>query len=336
MECGENQMPKQQPLELYLGPTLDLDTVFNKEEHWGEPSIGFDGSLYFLRIVNEEAYSEVILTNSTQIPFDFQVAILTNHQVEVFTVKDQTKAFDFVQPLPKGRLIMVDARVSYYGNGVFDQNASVFKRGGNEFQPIREFLIGDGISHLYTTEKGSIWTGYFDEGIFGSHGWGDPWLKGSPPPIGEPGVIQWDSKGSQLFANDQVYIAECYSMNVVSDHEVWFYYYDSFKIVHLKDGVFKGYDPFLEGASDLVVNNTHLMLREDAVFYIYEIEEESLKQIAIVHLVNEKEKKMGVANTSFDVRGDRMVFLSQHYLYDVRLHEMVEMVKERMEGWDGL
>lgn len=325
-------MLKQQPLECYLGPNRDLETIFNEGEYWGEPAIGFDGSLYFLRILNEEAYNEVILNNSTDTPFDFEVAILTNLQVEVFIVKDQTKAFDFVQPLPKGRLIMVDARVSYYGNGVFDQNASVFKRVGNELQPLREFLIGDGISHLYTTEIGTIWTGYFDEGIFGSHGWGDPWLKGSPTPIGEPGVIQWNSKGDQLFANDQVYIAECYSMNVVSDHEVWFYYYDSFKIVHLKNGEYKEYDPFLEGASDLVVNETHLMLRVDADFYLYEIEEDGLKKIARLHLVNENDKKMGVANTSFDVRGDRMVFQSRQYLYDVRLHEIVEMVKEKLEG----
>ncbi|MBM0066321.1 hypothetical protein [Alkalicoccobacillus gibsonii] len=323
-------MLKQYPLECYIGPTLDLETIFNEGEHWGEPAIGFDGSLYFLRILNEEAYNEVILNNSTDTPFDFEVAILTNHQVEVFTVKNQTKAYHFVQPLPKGRLIMVDARVSYYGNGVFDQNASVFKRVGNELQPLREFLIGDGISHLYTTEIGTIWTGYFDEGIFGSHGWGDPWLKGSPTPIGEAGVIQWNSKGDQLFPNEQVYIAECYSMNVVSNHEVWFYYYDSFKIVHLKDGEYKGYDPFLEFASDLVVNETHLMLRVDADFYLYEIEKDGLKKIARLHLVNENEKKMGVANTSFDVRGDRMVFQSRQYLYDVRLHEIVEMVKEKM------
>lgn len=322
----------QEPFELYIAPTLDLETTFNKGEYWGEPTIGFDGSLYFLRIMNEEAHNEVILTNSTETSFDLQVAILTNDQVEVLTVKDQTKAFHFVQPLPNGRLVMVDARVSYYGEGVFDHNASVFKRVGNELQSLREFLIGDGISHLYTTKNGFIWTGYFDEGIFGSHGWGDPWLKDSPSPIGEPGVIQWNSRGNQLFTNDQVYIAECYSMNTVSDHEVWFYYYDSFKIVHLKDGVYKGYDPFLEGAGDLVVNKTHLMLRVDATFYLYEIEEEELKKIAIVHLINEMKKKMGVANTSFGVRGDRMVFQSRQYLYDVRLHEIVEMVKEKMEG----
>lgn len=326
-------MLKQHPLECYIGPTLDLETIFNEGEHWGEPAIGFDGSLYFVRVVDEETYREVVLNNA-QITFDYQVAVLSNDRLEFFTVKNQTKAFDSIQPLPDHHLIMVEGRATYYGKGLFDQNASIFKRVVHEYQFLREFLIGDGISHLYTTDSGSIWTGYFDEGIFGNWGWGDPRIKDSPPPIGEPGVIKWNSNGEQLFVNnrDRASIEDCYSMNVVSDDEIWFYYYGSFKVVHLKSGEYKEYDPFLEFASDLVVNETHLMLRVDADFYLYEIEEDGLKKIARLHLVNENEKKMGVANTSFDARGDRMVFQSRQYLYDVRLHEIVEMVKEKLEG----
>lgn len=165
-------------------------------------------------------------------------------------------------------------------------------------------------------------------------GAGRPSDKRLSPPIGEPGVIKWNSNGEQLFVNDRdrASIEDCYSMNVVSDDEIWFYYYGSFKVVHLKSGEYKEYDPFLEFASDLVVNETHLILRVDADFYLYEIEEDGLKKIARLHLVNENEKKMGVANTSFDARGDRMVFQSRQYLYDVRLHEIVEMVKEKLEG----
>lgn len=289
--------------------------------------------MYFVRVVDEEAYKEVVL-NDSQVPFDYQIAILTDHHLEKCIVKNQLKAFSYVQPLLDQHLIMAEGGTTYYGEGVFDRNATVFKRVRNEYQPIREFLLGDGISHLYATEKGSIWTGYFDEGIFGNCGWGAPWVKDPKPPIGEPGVIKWNSEGDQLFLNnrDQVEIADCYSMNVVSDDEIWFYYYDAFKVVHLKDGVYKEYDPFFEFASDLVVNETHLMLREDETFCLFKIEEEGLKQIAMVHLINEKEQQMGAANNSFDVRGDRMVFLSQQYLYDVRLHQIVEMVKEKREG----
>lgn len=38
----------------------------------------------------------------------------------------------------------------------------------------REFLLGDGISHVQSDANGNIWTGYFDEGVFGNYGWATP------------------------------------------------------------------------------------------------------------------------------------------------------------------
>ncbi|WP_176444820.1 hypothetical protein [Paenibacillus herberti] len=38
----------------------------------------------------------------------------------------------------------------------------------------REFLLGDGIQSVQVTDKGIIWTSYFDEGVFGNNGWDKP------------------------------------------------------------------------------------------------------------------------------------------------------------------
>ena len=63
---------------------------------------------------------------------------------------------------------------------------------------VAEGTLGDGINHLLTTPSGAIWVGYFDEGVFGSFGWGGP----GPPPIGQPGIVQFDTSApSQVPGN---------------------------------------------------------------------------------------------------------------------------------------
>ncbi|MDQ0207427.1 hypothetical protein [Alkalicoccobacillus murimartini] len=321
---------KVKTIELYIGPSIDLDVAVGKD--YIEPSIGFDGLIYFLRPLDEEAYNEFILKeHPIQKPCDFEVVILKGEHTEILTVKDQMQPYRYVQPLPNHRFLLVNARSTYDGNGTFVKNAKVLKREGNELKTVREFLMGDGISHVYTTEMGTIWTGYFDEGVFGNMGWGDPDAKEPRDPVGMSGVIKWNLKGEKLFENTQADIADCYAMNVISDHEVWFYYYDVFKLAHLKNGVFKEFDPNFESSNDFIVNDTHVLMRVDHIFQLYEIQGDHLKLVARIHLVNEHEKKMGVANSTIDVRGNRLIFLSRHYLYDVTLDEIVELAKEMLE-----
>ncbi|MCM2677597.1 hypothetical protein [Alkalicoccobacillus plakortidis] len=320
-----------EPIELYIGPSIDLRTIFS-DEFWWEPRIGFDGRIYFLRALDEEAYIELVLPEEpVQKSCDYQVVILDGEQYEGITIKDQKKAYSYVQPLPNNHFLLVSSRSIYYGNGEFDKNATVVKREGHECKVVQEFLIGDGLSHVYSTEKGSIWTGYFDEGVFGNWGWADPTVKDPRPPVGEPGVIKWSQTGEQLFVNTQAEIADCYAMNVISDSEVWFYYYDSFKLAHVKNGVFKEYDPQFESAHDFIVNEKHVLLREDHLFQLYEIQGDHLKKIAMIHLLDEDEEQIGEGNPFVEVRGDRLVFISGYDLYDIRLDEIVEMTHEMLE-----
>jgi hypothetical protein len=92
-------------------------------------------------------------------------------------------------------------------------------------------VVGDGIEHVQTTRRGQVWTGYFDEGIFGNFGWRDP--------IGAKGLLCWSSHGKRLYefhppagANP---MADCYALNVVSETAVWTCYYTDFPLVRIED-----------------------------------------------------------------------------------------------------
>jgi hypothetical protein len=66
-----------------------------------------------------------------------------------------------VQPLPKGRWLLVRGRA----NDEKDKNAHVYDADG---KLLRSFHAGDGKEDVQTTEKGRIWVGYFGEGVFGN------------------------------------------------------------------------------------------------------------------------------------------------------------------------
>jgi hypothetical protein len=92
----------------------------------------------------------------------------------------------------------------------FDLNGHLFDELGRHR---RSFLLGDGIQTVQTTAAGAIWTGSFDEGVFGNFGWNEP--------IGALGLVAWTSFGEKLYdfaPHDELgAIADCYALNVESD-----------------------------------------------------------------------------------------------------------------------
>jgi hypothetical protein len=104
--------------------------------------------------------------------------------------------------------------------------AAVHDRFGKKTGKI--FDLGDGSEDLQTTPIGNIWVSYFDEGVFGLG-------------IGNAGLICFDSTGKSVFKYSDLvethqapYIADCYALNVISDHEVWLCYYADFPLVCLR------------------------------------------------------------------------------------------------------
>lgn len=95
-------------------------------------------------------------------------------------------------------------------------------------------LLGDGIEHVQTTKAGDVWTGYFDEGVYGNLG------KSGPEAIGQAGLVRFDRGGKVTYSYDAPSglgpIDDCYALNVVSNGEVYLYYYSDFRVVQLRNG----------------------------------------------------------------------------------------------------
>jgi hypothetical protein len=161
--------------------------------------------------------------------------------------------------LPDGDILVVNARCHRWGDGSVEDNAHVFDPAGAH---LRSFCLGDGIEHLGVDAAGTIWVGYFDEGVFGNLGWNDP--------IGAAGVVRFDSHGHRLWTYQPPPgtnpIADCYALNVDA-RTTWAYYHTDFPLVQLTDGQARAYAPTpVRGAR-------HLLTYRDQVIFIGEYDD---------------------------------------------------------------
>lgn len=85
------------------------------------------------------------------------------------------------------------------------------------------FLPGGWHSRLCGKKDGTIITSYFDEGVFGNYGWDEP--------LGACGLIAWTSEGTPLWKNENYSIYDCYAISLDEEENLWFYYYDEFRLV---------------------------------------------------------------------------------------------------------
>ena len=124
--------------------------------------------------------------------------------------------------------LLLGARSAYRKNGP-DQNAWIVSRDG---MVLSRFCLGDGIQDCIVKLDGTIITGYFDEGVFGNYGWADSdSTHGYVPPIGECGLIAWTPDGTPLWKNEKYPIYDCYAISLDEEENLWFYYYDEFRLV---------------------------------------------------------------------------------------------------------
>ena len=160
-------------------------------------------------------------------------------------------AFPAVDTLPDGEVLVVGARCRRHRDGRAERNACVFDGNG---MLRRDFTLGDGIEHVQTTSDGSIWVGYFDEGVFGNFGWDDP--------IGSSGIVVFDAAGEQTWRFEPSGgisdISDCYALNV-GDRETWTCYYTDFPLVRIADGVMRSWSNQLAGLAALAVDRGRVL-----------------------------------------------------------------------------
>ncbi|MFF2851149.1 hypothetical protein ACFVT5_33180 [Streptomyces sp. NPDC058001] len=111
-------------------------------------------------------------------------------------------------------------------------------------RPSWTFRLGDAIEHLLADEDGTLWVGYFDEGIFGDD-------------LSAPGLRQWSGTGDPLWEFKRgpgvEDIADCYALNVGA-HSVWVCPYQRFPLIEVRDGrTARIWDNPVRGASGFAV-----------------------------------------------------------------------------------
>lgn len=200
-----------------------------KEYQFVNVQIGYDNAVYFLFSGHvPERISGMFV--DTQANADYKVICLhvdwtdgTIVREELFHLGVHEMNFHFVQPIGEN-ILLLGARCHMYSDGVAQKNAVIVDKAG---QVLGTYCFGDGIQDCFVTSKSQIITSYFDEGVFGNFGWGYPYA----PPIGECGLIKWDTQGTILWKNEKYNIYDCYAMNLDDRENLWFYYYDEFDLV---------------------------------------------------------------------------------------------------------
>lgn len=191
-------------------------------------------------------------------PVEARVTVHAPEMAVVTRIASLPVAYPIVQPLPDGRTLVVGARCRLRPEGP-DRNAIVYDASGTV---LREETLGDGIEHVQTTSRGETWVGYFDEGVLGNFGWGEP---DGQAPVGAPGLIRF-SPGLTAEWRHPAYgedpwggISDCYALNVDGD-TAWTCYYTDFPVVRIHDGAVTGWHNDVGGVKALAVGGSRVAL----------------------------------------------------------------------------
>lgn len=75
-------------------------------------------------------------------------------------------------------------------------------------------------------------------------------------PLGRAGVVFWDENGNKFWENNKYSIIDCYALNIDEAGLVWFYYYDSFKLVCLGKDSDIVFNPRIKGADVFLISTS--------------------------------------------------------------------------------
>jgi hypothetical protein len=121
-----------------------------------------------------------------------------------------------------------------------------------------EMILGDAIENLLCSSDGTIWVGYFDEGVFGGPNKDGSW------PVSSGGIVQFDASGTPLWSfNEQVgvnhSIADACAMTL-SGTDLWACFYTDFPIARVSGGKPVFWSNSVAGAKAIAVKDDIVML----------------------------------------------------------------------------
>lgn len=288
-------------------------------------SLGPSGEICALAISEEPPLVKGMFPDTnTETAYTYKVIQMSEQGLSSLELKDQHWNFHFYQPIENDHALLACARSYRHSDDKYDLNAKVFDKTG---KLVREFLLGDGIQDLKVTKKNSIWTSYFDEGIFGNYGWEDP--------VGASGLIRWDKFGSQQYVYPQPsehfsghFIDDCYAMNVIDDYEVYFYFYSDFQLAHIQNGRIQYVPTPIRGSDGFVIYRDYILFRggyeNQNQYMLFQRQDSGLKPISKVLFVDIDGHEL-VSNW-VDCRGSELLLQQNTTTYVVDLRDVVQAI----------
>jgi hypothetical protein len=275
-------------------------------KHFVSAALDHANRLIVLASVNELDYRYITSDGfsfakpKSTVPHDYVIIEANERYTTSYSIRQQHWNYHFAQPLPDDELLLVSARRTK----TYPDNASVFTHDGTLK---REFTLGEAIEHVQTTASGSIWTSYFDEGM--------------ADPIGRSGLSRWDAHGNQQYAMFPTGgMMSCYALNVVSEHEVWVYYYTEFPLVRLVDGRVTGnWQSPLRGAHHFAIWQPYVIFYgsyDDKRLHIFRLgDDEQMTPVGSYEVAQE--------STWVDARGNKIVTMKDNVFYQIDLAEIM-------------
>lgn len=238
-------------------------------------------------------------------------------------IEDLELAFPIVAPLPDGGLLIVATR-SRVRDGVPERNAAFI--GPTGFVE-RTGVIGDGVEDVQVTPSGRILVSYFDEGISGANGWGQPGL----PPVGAAGLVEFSAMLQPIWRygpqRGLPAIADCFAVNLVGE-SLWTCYYPGFPVVRVEPNMTTSYWlDAVRGANGLVVSGRRVGLVGGYPPYgdrlaVGRLEANRLEVISEARLVLPDGSELP-ANAQAMCRNDRLIVLVDREVFGLDLPDVI-------------
>lgn len=218
--------------------------------------------------------------------------------------KSEESGYSILQKLPDNHWLVANRNAR--GNHV--KNGSIVDAYG---KCTGRLALGDGIQQMQVTDSGAIWVGYFDEGVYG----GDP--------LSHSGFVGFDKDGSKTFDFLEFAhqfqlepISDCYAFNVISDSEIWMYYYAGNVLLKITDGVLDQKIAGLPALSDFAIANDSILfakLREQTL----ELANLRTKKSTVLEPVDEEDRPINFISAC--ARKNRLCLADQKSLYYIDL-----------------
>ena len=129
---------------------------------------------------------------------------------------------------------------------------------GSDGTPAGAFAMGDGIEHIRCAADGTIWVGYFDEGVFGGPNTDGSW------PVSSSGIARFAPDGTVLWTFNteeraDLSIADCYALTL-NENTPWSCFYTDFPIVRVRSGTVRHWRNGIRGSKALATDGQHVLL----------------------------------------------------------------------------